>query len=83
MKLADQQNAVIRKMNYLEEKIYSLRKSKEDAEAAGKEKEGRIAEKILDYQNKLKNLSAEKEKESKKLQDFSEQLDSTTYDVEK
>ena len=47
MKLADQQNAVIRKMNYLEEKISSLRKSKADAEAVGKEKEGRIADRIF------------------------------------
>ena len=60
-----------------------MRKSKEDSEAAEKEKEGRIAERILEYQSKLKNLNAEKDKESKKLQDYTEQLDNTTNEVEK
>ena len=42
MKLADHQNAVIKKMNYLEGRISQLRQNRDNCEMSNKEKQGRV-----------------------------------------
>lgn len=83
MRLSDQQNATIKKMNYLEERIQMLQKGREDGDVSAREKQGRIKERVDEYSNKLKNVMAEKERESKKLQELNDQYDATMLEVEK
>ena len=60
MKLADHQNAVIKKMNYLESKIDQLKQNRSNLQLSSKEKQSRIEERIKEFQNKLKNVLNEK-----------------------
>lgn len=68
MRLADQQNAMIKKMNHMQYKIQELQTKKEDVLKAAKDREGKLGDKIEQYQNKLKNILAEKENQNKKFQ---------------
>ena len=59
--MADQQNAAIRKLNYLEKRIALLQASKGESAANFKARQEKINEKIGEYQHKMKNLMGEKE----------------------
>jgi hypothetical protein len=83
MRLADQQNAMIKKMNYMEGKIQSLQGRRDESIRAAKDREGKLGDKIEQYQSKLRNVLAEKEAEDKKYQEYSDTLESLMCEVEK
>jgi hypothetical protein len=59
--LADQQNAVLHKLNYLEKRITSLQSSKAELALNSKSKQDKINEKIGENQAKWRSLMSEKE----------------------
>ena len=83
MRLADQQNAMIKKMNFLQEKIESLKENRKNAQVVASQKENRIEERMKEYENKLKNVLADKQRESKKLQQCSQQLENLTNETDR
>ena len=74
MRLGDQQNAMIKKMNYMEGRIESLRSRRDDSIRAARDREGKLGDKIEQHQTKLRNVLAEKEAEDKKYQEYSDTL---------
>lgn len=83
MKLADQQNAILKRMGYLEDKIEGLQGSKKQNDKLCCEKQGRIVEKIEQHQAKLKSLLFQKDLQSKKYKQHCEQYDSLLNEIEK
>ena len=59
--MADQQNAAIRKLNYLEKRIALLQANKGESSANFRARQEKINDKIGEYQNKMRNLLGEKE----------------------
>lgn len=81
--MADQQNAAIRKLNYLEKRIALLQANRGESTANFKGRQEKINDKIGEFQNKMKNLLGEKEEENKKNHELSLQYESLLLEIEK
>jgi hypothetical protein len=57
--------------------------TKKEAEKSAKDRQVRISDKISQHQSKMKNILAEKDLESRKLKEYSDQYDGLVNDVEK
>ena len=81
--MADQQNAAIRKLNYLEKRIALLQANKGESSANFRARQEKINDKIGEYQNKMRNFLGEKEEEGKKNHELTMQYETLLLEIEK